>query len=128
MHSSRYLSRSTVALIAVTGTLAAFPAVAAAEPAPISTYSPAQDLRSPDTRDAATGWTGQTPDAIHPGVSLKPELVEIPSRVPAPVTVSGFDWQDAALGALAAVGLILIAAAAVLTFRRRTGRDGALSA
>ena len=65
---------------------------------------PAQDLRTPDTRDAAAGRGMDTAPVV--------EFVEVPR------TVGGFDWADAGLGAAAAIGLVLIGAGCVLTAAR----------
>jgi hypothetical protein len=57
---------------------------------------PTQDLRSPDTRDAARGVI------VGAGVTA-------PARVAVPAT-AGFDWGDAALGAAASFGAMLVLA------------------
>ena len=55
---------------------------------------PTQDLRSPDTRDAARGVI------VGAGVTA-------PAREVASAT-AGFDWGDAALGAAASFGALLV--------------------
>jgi hypothetical protein len=77
-----------------------------------SSQRPKQDLRSPDTRDAAEGRT--TADTPAPVVVTRP-LVE--------VTSDGFDWTDAGIGAGAATGLIAISLAGAMTSRRRSPRS-----
>lgn len=59
-----------------------------------------QDLRSPDTRDAAQDY----------GPTLAPEPV---------AGSSGFDWVSAAIGAAAGTGLMILAVALASTGRRR---------
>jgi hypothetical protein len=70
--------------------------------------SPVQDLRSPDTRDRAAGRGPETAPTI--------QFVRVPES-------SGFDWDDAVIGAGAGLGLVLIAVGGALTtarIRRRT--------
>jgi hypothetical protein len=64
-----------------------------------------QDLRSPDTRDAATGYGSTT--AAQPVADASPAS-------------DGFDWTSAAIGAAAGAGLLLILIAAFAG----TGRPG----
>src|SRR4051794_20086587 len=78
-----------------------------------------QDLRSPDTRDAAAaaappaGQDLRSPDARDAGVGRgtfsAPRVTVI--RVPERTTTAsaGFDWRDAAVGAAALLGLVLVA-------------------
>ncbi len=86
-----------------------------------------QDLRSPDARDAAPAATAQysdlrSPDARdagRPPVQVATPIVEI-REVPG----SGFDWGDAGIGAAGIVALFGIAAGVALlvgTRRRRRG-------
>jgi hypothetical protein len=94
--------------VALAAAALALPATAQAKPAeeqagggqvPTQTQ-PRQDLRSPDARDAA---------------ERRPVVVQVPA---APDT--GFEWDSAALGALAGAGLMLsIAGGGVLIVRRR---------
>lgn len=77
-------------------TVLAAPAAARIDPAPETSETAVaqQDLRSPDTRDAAVGR----------------EIVVVPvtsDRRPA-ATTSGFDWSDAALGSGFTAGLMLL--------------------
>jgi len=66
-----------------------------------------QDLRLPDTRDAAGGRGTENAPIV--------EFVEVPVAEP-----QGFDWTDAGLGALAGVGVMLAGAGgAVATVRLR---------
>ncbi len=118
-------SRLTRTVAVVTVTLAsAAPAVAA----------PGQDLRSPDTRDAAEHtrpfyYSFYGSDAAHvqdlrspdtrdaaehyaPPTATSPRVV----RISAPGT-AGFDWTDAAIGAGTSFGLMLLVAGG-LTRRR----------
>jgi hypothetical protein len=101
-------------------TLAAVPAATAAQDlrspdtrdaAQASTrVRPAQDLRSPDTRDVATGG----------GVTQRP----IPAPRIVQVTPGGFDWGDAGVGAGGTLGLVLIVTGTGATLiRRRPGQQ-----
>jgi hypothetical protein len=68
-----------------------------------------QDLRMPDTVDAAAGR----------GTFNAPEVTVIKVPQPAPSSQSGVEWADAAIGAGAATGLLAISLAGVMTLRRR---------
>ena len=138
----RLISRSAVAAVAVAA-LAASPAAAQ------------QDLRMPDTRDAASGrWVMpeeglpayptpsvpaqpkqdlRSPDtrdaAAGRGTSDAPQVtvVKLPQPVPAPASDGGIDWADAGMGA--AIVLVLSAASVVaVVLRRRTHPQAAISA
>jgi hypothetical protein len=86
-----------------------------AYPSPEPTGS-AQDLRSPDTRDAAEGrGTFNAPDVA---------VVKVPQTAP---SSSGFEWDDAGIGAGIVFGLMLLTAGAtvaVVRQRRRTAISG----
>ena len=69
-----------------------------------------QDLRSPDARDIAEGRP--SPADIVTLVRL------VPDRRAHPPQARGFDLRDAAVGAAAATGLILLLAGSVLRLRR----------
>jgi type IV secretory pathway TrbL component len=70
---------------------------------------PAQDLRSPDTRDAAAGrGTFNAPDVT---------VIKLPQSASSPH--GGVDWADAAIGAGGATGLLAISLAGAMTLRRR---------
>lgn len=73
-------------------------------------HSPAQDLRSPDTRDVAAGRKYPPTPTV---VSLK--TVQPPAHVPA----TGFDWAAAATGAASVLSVILLLTAAALIVTRR---------
>ena len=112
MKTSQLITRSfAVALIAGTAL------------APAATAKPQQDLRMPDTRDAAEQPKQdlRMPDtrdsAAGRGTETAPivEFVEVPVAEP-----QGFDWTDAGLGALTGVGVVLVGAGgAVATVRLR---------
>jgi hypothetical protein len=77
-----------------------------------------QDLRSPDARDAAEGrGTYNSPDVV---------IVKVPQPSPAaaPEPSGGIDWADAGIGAGSLVGLSLIGlgGALVIVHRRRPAR------
>jgi hypothetical protein len=102
-------------------------ALVAACAAPSTAPAQGQDLRSPDTRDAAAAAQEQSyqdlrsPDARDAG--------RTPVQVPTPVVEirevpgSGFDWGDAGIGAAGMLALFSIAAGVALTVgaRRRRG-------
>ena len=71
-----------------------------------------QDLRSPDTRDAAIGR----------GTWSVPDVTVVKLREPAPAAERGIDWGDAGIGAGTVFGVIavgLLGAMAVVHRRRR---------
>jgi hypothetical protein len=74
----------------------------AVDPPPVAST---QDLRAPDTRDQAEGYS--------PTLESQPVADE-------PSSPGGFDWVSAAIGAVAAAGLSLVSMAA-LGMRRPTG-------
>jgi hypothetical protein len=87
-----------------------------------------QDLRSPDTRDAAAAAAQRYTDLRNPdtrdiadrgGVSPKVTVVEVP--VASSSAEGGLDWGDAGIGAAAMLGLILLAAAGALAVTHRKG-------
>jgi hypothetical protein len=80
---------------------------------------PEQDLRSPDTRDAALSSQGLLPK----GPSATVSVDRAPDPAPVAATTSGFDWLDAVIGATGALGLVLIATGMTLAIRRRTHSD-----
>jgi hypothetical protein len=113
MHTtSHHTARTVVGALALSAVLA--PAASAQ-----------QDLRSPDTRDAAER-AGHVQDLRMPdtqdfaagrGLERAPvvEFVDVPHA-------DGFDWTDAALGAATAFGIILVGtggAIATVRVRRR---------
>jgi hypothetical protein len=67
-----------------------------------------KDLRMPDTRDWAQGRGPDTAPIV--------EFVELPKP-------SGFDWTAAALGAAAGIGLVLIGAGTAMTAARLRRRS-----
>jgi hypothetical protein len=86
--------------------------------------APAQDLRSPDTRDAAL---------IAQGLKEQPTTATpVIDRTKAPVAVeapkSEFDWIDAAIGAAGALGVVLLTTGTMLAVRRRSHRDQPVAA
>jgi hypothetical protein len=74
----------------------------------------AQDLRSPDTRDAAEGRSTHN----------SPQVVIVRAQ-PQPAPADGLDWADAGIGAgtLAGLGLIGLGGALFIVHRRRTAHD-----
>ena len=82
---------------------------------------PAQDLRSPDTQDAAL---------ISQGLMEPPttNVVRVDGLASVPAPADGFDWLDAALGAAGALGLALLVAGGTLAVRHRAHHDDAVAA
>ena len=117
MHAHRWFIRSGVALaVAVAVLLPVAAAAPAQQERPLTASTPVrQDLRSPDARDSAEGRPSPA------------EIVTLIRMVPdgrAPTTdAEGFDFRDAAVGAAAATGLILLAAGARLSLRRRNRHE-----
>jgi hypothetical protein len=68
-----------------------------------------QDLRSPDTRDAAEGR-----GTIH---SPEVTVIKVPQASPTPD--AGLDWGDTGIGAAGMLGLILLGLGAALTVTHR---------
>src|SRR4051812_35856587 len=92
----------------------------------VAPAAPAQDLRSPDARDAATApvLTGQ--DLRSPDAQDRAGLARTVEVVPAPTvetrvveSSSGLDWGSAAIGAAGVIGLIAVSLGAGLALRRR---------
>ena len=108
---------TTAGTLLATAALAAAPATASTEPA-------TQDLRSPDARDAAAAAMAQSPsqdlrspDARDAANPVRPVVVQIPAATP---PEAGFEWDSAAIGALAGAGLMIsIVGGSVLITRRR---------
>jgi hypothetical protein len=114
MHALRCFTRSGVALGVTVAVLLACAAAAPAQQVqrPLAASTPVhQDLRSPDARDSAEGRP--SPAEVFTLIRLVPDR-----RAPA-TEASGFHMRDAAIGAAAAIGLILLAAGTVLSLRRR---------
>ena len=80
----------------------------AVNPPPVAS---AQDLRMPDTRDQAEGYS--------PTVESQPVADQ-------PSSPGGFDWVSAAIGAVAAAGLSLVLMA-TLGLRRPAARRAAIA-
>ena len=102
-----------------TGLSAAVLACAAIAPGAVAQ----QDLRMPDTRDAATLSGGtqdlRSPDTRDLAAGYSPAYV--PEPVSSSSSSSGFDWVSAAIGAAAIGGVILLVVAGVGTRRHGHG-------
>jgi hypothetical protein len=70
---------------------------------------PAQDLRSPDARDAAAGR----------GSFNSPEVTVVKLAQPSPSPDAGLDWGDAGIGAGVLLGLLLLALGGTLAVMHR---------
>jgi hypothetical protein len=81
--------------------------------------APEQDLRSPDTRDAALSSQGLLP--LGPSTTISVDRA--PVAAPVVAATSGFSWLDAMIGAAGALGLALIATGMTVALRRRTHDD-----
>jgi hypothetical protein len=112
--TSHHIARTVAATIAIGAVLA--PAAAAQ-----------QDLRSPDTRDAAERAAKvqdlRMPDTQDSAAGRGLEHARVVEFVDVPRPVAdGFDATDAALGAAGAIGIVLLGAGGALTtvrLRRR---------
>jgi hypothetical protein len=89
-----------------------------------------QDLRSPDTRDAAMKAEAQQdlrmPDTRDRAEGRGPETAPIVEFVEV-AKPDGFDWTAAVLGATAGIGLILIGVGTALTAARLRHRSVGLT-
>ena len=94
---------TTTAAIVLAAGATASPALAG------GTGAPRQDLRMPDTRDVAEGRLPATP--------ARPVVLRIESG-----TDNGLNWDSAAIGALAGIGLLVSAGGSVLLVTRRHPR------
>jgi hypothetical protein len=70
----------------------------------------AQDLRSPDARDAAASQDLRSPDAADAATAAP--TIELSSP-------EGFDWASAGIGAGGSLGLILVVAAGATAVAQR---------
>jgi Ni/Co efflux regulator RcnB len=115
MHTtSHHIARTVSALLATGAVLAP---VAAAQ----------QDLRSPDTRDAAERVQRtqdlRMPDTQDAAIGRGPQSAPVVEFVDVPRQVADdFDLMDAALGAAAAIGIVLVGAGGALTTVRMRRR------
>jgi hypothetical protein len=125
--TTRRIRRTTIA-VALAGALLA-PAASAdphyldnrdAAPSASTTAEPRQDLRSPDTRDAAMGR----------GTWSVPDVTVVKLREPAPAAERGLDWGDAGVGAGTVFGVIAVGlgGAMAVVHRRRRGPQTAPAA
>jgi hypothetical protein len=123
----------TAALALAIAALSAPSAIAQADapsPDPVGAGQELQDKRSPDAIDAAstaetTPQDKRSPDARDAaegrGASTSPEVVVVKLTDPAPA--DGFDWADAAVGAGALLGLLLLGlGGALVLMHHRRGR------
>lgn len=109
--TTRRISRHVGLALAI-GAVAA-PAAGAASPDAIENNALARerqqvDARSPDAIDFAQG--------INPGDQPVPKVVTVPRFVE---VSGGMQWDDVALGAGGAMGLVLVATGGVVTVMRR---------
>jgi hypothetical protein len=110
-------TRTTIALALASALLAWAPGIAGAEPKDVppfvATPAPAQDLRSPDTRDAAEGR----------GTWSVPDVTVVTLREPAPAAEHGIDWGDAGIGAGTVFGVIAVGLGGTFAIVYRRRRD-----
>lgn len=112
-HTSTRISRHVGLALAI-GAVAA-PAAVAQSPDAIDLNAAAAerkqvDARSPDAQDFAAGR--------NPGDQPVPKVVTVP-RVVEVTTSDGIQWDDVAIGAGGAMGLVLLATGGVVTVARR---------
>jgi hypothetical protein len=92
------------------------------------TTAPHQDLRSPDTRDAAEGRTTasdtartvqdlRSPDTR--GAAGGPSTAHVAAPAIEITRATGFEWGDAAIGAGGSTGLLAISLGGAMALRRR---------
>jgi uncharacterized iron-regulated membrane protein len=123
---------SVFAIALVAAALAAPSAVAAAtqHPALADAHAHSADLRSPDARDAAERYGIYGSDATHVQDLRSPDARDVADGiVPSAQSVrvvrvvdtapAGFSWGDAAVGAAASLGLVLLVGGAVIGISRR---------
>ena len=111
-HTTTRISRHLGLALAI-GAVAA-PAAGAASPDAVENNALALerqqvDARPPDAIDFAQGFT--------PGDQPVPKVVTVPKFVE--VSTSGMQWDDVAIGAGGAMGLVLVATGGVVTVMRR---------
>ena len=83
----------------------------------------AQDLRSPDARDAALTQDLRSPDARDAATRAPVGHEPIPAPRIVRITPDQFDWGDAGIGAGGTLGLLLVATGAGMALvRRRAGQ------
>jgi hypothetical protein len=76
-----------------------------------------QDLRSPDTRDAAAGR----------GIRHAPEVTVVKLTAPAPAADRGIDWGDAGIGAATLLALMMLGGAVAFVVLHRRSETAATS-
>ena len=133
MRSKTILTTAAILALSATPASAAYSDVHSAPPS--SAAEETQDLRMPDTRDAAAASAAS--DAQRPYVLQRdygsPDAVDAardlpPVQIPAPVLASaepasGFDWGDAGFGAAGMLALLSIAAGSALLLTGRKRRN-----
>jgi hypothetical protein len=138
MINHRITHIAAVALAIAAAATPAASAMPAADPVATSEGLP-QDLRSPDTRDAAEGRRIDTPpppktprqDFRHPdtrdfaegrGTYNSPEVVVVRASPPAAQpAVGGIDWEDVGIGAGGLLGVALLGLGGALAIVHRRG-------
>ena len=132
MRSKTILTTAAILALSATPASAVYSDVQAP---PSSAAEETQDLRMPDTRDAAAASAAS--DAQRPYVLERdygsPDAVDAardlpPVQIPAPVLASaepasGFDWGDAGFGAAGMLALLSIAAGSALLLTGRKRRN-----
>jgi hypothetical protein len=140
MFTHRLTRTATVALAVVATAAPAASAMPADGIGTTATQQQAQDLRSPDTRDAAEGRRVYTPVPAEPqaqdlrspdtrdfaagrGTYNSPDVVVVksPASAPAPTTAGGIDWEDVGIGAGALFSVALIGLGGALAIVHRRG-------
>jgi hypothetical protein len=109
----------------------AIPDPFASHPAPDAQVPTAQDLRSPDARDAGLAGNAspsqdlRSPDARDAarGAAVAPaESAHVATKRSAPSLSDGFEWSDAAVGAAVMLALLGVAGGTLLVVSRTRHR------
>jgi hypothetical protein len=110
----------------ITSTGLAIAAAATLGVTPGAGARPAQDLRSPDARDAASGPVQdlRSPDTRDVAIRGAIQQRSIPAPRIVEMSPGGFDWGDAGVGAGGALGLVLIVTGTGAALVRRRAAQG----
>jgi hypothetical protein len=96
------------------------------QPAGVSDYSSVNSITPPPTESSPASGSSNASSG-HSSLNAITGPADEPTFVsgPPPNTADGFDWASAGIGAGAAMALVALGGAALLTVRRRTATSGA---